>query len=168
MKGPLRYLVLGGVIGALSIAAAACGSSSNPQVQEFTLTGVELKGTTSAESLAPPSVNPEALSAGYRFKPVGFDGSNPSNWQVASYIWTPGVMTVSEGDSVELKTFIINGNDHRVRILDPNGRQLQTVDMNRGREYILSFKADEVGVYKIVCDTHAPTMTANVIVLPKV
>jgi len=39
--------------------------------------------------------------------------------------------------------------------------------LNRGREYQIRFTADKPGIYSLICDTHAPTMTANILVLPK-
>ena len=73
-----------------------------------------------------------------------------------------------EGDTVDLTTFIVNGDHHAVRLVAPDGIQVDdNIKMNRGREYKLSFKASQHGVYTIVCDTHGPTMTANILVRPK-
>ena len=35
--------------------------------------------------------------------------------------------------------------------------------INRGREYEVDFTADQTGHYKIVCMSHAPTMTADIL-----
>lgn len=37
----------------------------------------------------------------------------------------------------------------------------------RGREYQVSFVAEKVGTYQLRCFTHTPTMTANILVLPR-
>lgn len=150
---------------ALFLAVAACGNGSDSEVKEFHLTGVEWKGTTSADSLAPPEVDPTALSAGYRFKQIGFDSENPQNWQVASYVWTPGSMVVNQGDLVKLSAFIVNGDHHASRLIAPDGSVLQTLEMERGREYKLSFVATQPGTYRLLCDTHGPSMTANILSL---
>ena len=134
--------------------------------KHFYLTAFEVKGAT--DGIVPPSVNPEDLSDGYGFKPPGeYDSSNPNKWQVASYMWTPGAMTVLQGDTVELTTFVLNGDKHEVWVEAPDGSEVvQEFEMNRGREYEFSFTASQAGVYRLVCNTHEPTMTAYITVLP--
>ncbi len=183
-----RYLLFGGAAALVAMAAVACGTDVTPlesrvatvedrvaklvpppEVKQFFLTGVEWKGTTSADELAAPSVDPKTLSAGYGFKGLGIlDSSNPEKWQVATYSWTPGSMVVYEGDTVELTAFIVNGNHHHARLVAPDGTEIKAIDMNRGREYKLAFEASQAGIYRLVCDTHAPTMTANITVLPRI
>ncbi len=139
-----------------------------PEVKQFYVTGVEWKGTTSADALAPPSVDPTTLSRGYGFKGPGIlDLSSPEKWQVATYTWTPGSMVAYEGDTVELTAFIVNGDHHDTRLVAPDGTEIQAMEMNRGREYKLAFEASQAGRYQLVCDTHAPTMAANITVLPR-
>ena len=149
-----------------SAAESYAGSvDGTPGNKHFFLTGVEWKGTTSIDKLPPPSVDPTSLSNGYGFDAPGFDDSNSPNWRVAAYVFTPGTMIAAEGDTVDLTTFIVNGDHHEVRIMAPDGIQVgDTVEMNRGREYKLSFMASQRGVYKLICDTHSPTMSANILV----
>ena len=138
-----------------------------PGVRDYYLTGVEWKGTTSADELQPPDVDPTTLSQGYRYKAPGFDQGKPQNWQVASYGWTPGSVIAYQGDTVRLTAFIVNGNDHFARLVAPDGTLIgEPIKMNRGREYKLEFAAAQTGVYKLVCDTHGPSMIANILVLP--
>ena len=136
---------------------------------EFFVTGVEWKGTTSANDLDAPSIDPATLSDGYGYKGPGvLDSDNPDNWQVASYVWTPGSMVAYEGDTVALNFFIINGNTHSTWVEGPDGAEVvQELEMNRGREYSLSFAATKAGVYRLICNEHEPTMTANILVLPR-
>lgn len=136
----------------------------------FYLTGVEWKGTTSAAKLAPPSTNPTELSDGYGFKGPGvLDPANPDKWQVASYVWTPGSMIAYQGDQIDLTLFIINGDKHSTWIEAPDGAEVVVErEMNRGREYNLTFTASQAGVYRLVCNEHEPTMTAYILVLPRV
>jgi len=141
--------------------------ASEPTTKEFYLTGVEWKGTTSADQLDPPSIDPKTLSKGYGFKGPGFDANKPENWQVATYVWTPGAMVVNQGDTVDLTAFVVNGNNHQSKLIAPDGTVVgEVLEMNRGREYDFSFKAEQSGVYLLVCETHAPTMTATITVLP--
>ncbi|MEE9201856.1 MAG: hypothetical protein V3U31_01515 [Dehalococcoidia bacterium] len=132
------------------------------------MTGVEWKGTTSADKLDPPSLDPSTLSDGYGFNPTGFDSGNPRNWRVATYVWTPGSMTVYQGDKVSMTFFIINGNKHSTWVESPGGAEVMTeTEMNRGREYNLSFTASEAGVYRLICNEHEPTMTAYILAIPR-
>lgn len=141
-------------------------SSPDTAARHFFLTAFEVKGAT--DGIVPPSVNPKDISDGYGFTPPGeYDSSNANKWQVASYMWTPGAMTVLQGDSVELTTFVLNGDKHEVWVEAPDGSEVvQEFEMNRGREYEFSFTATQAGVYRLVCNTHEPTMTATITVLP--
>ncbi len=168
----MRTKVVGLLLGAtvMSLLAAACSADTVAGAtgqREITVTGVELKGTTSTKSLVAPSVDPTTLSAGYRYKAPGFDEEKPANWQVATYIWTPGSMVVHEGDEVTLSVFIVNGDHHVTRLVAPDGSQIgATDDYQRGRETKVTFSADQVGTYRFICDTHAPTMSADILVFP--
>ncbi len=136
--------------------------------RHYFVTGVEWKGTTSADSLDPPTLDPKSLSDGYGFNPTGFDSGNPRNWRVASYVWTPASMIAYQGDQVSLTIFILNGNVHETWVADPDGDPVVTdVVMNRGREYKISFTASKVGTYELICNEHKPTMTGYIQVLPR-
>ena len=141
--------------------------SIGPVDRLIEVTGLEIKGTTNTEDLAVPEVDPETLSAGFGYDAPGFDEDNPTNWRVASYIWGPGNMTAFQGDSIDLHTFILNGNSHNVWVEAPDGSKVvEDIEMNRGRDYNLKFDATQAGVYKLICSTHATTMTADIVVLP--
>lgn len=133
------------------------------------VTALEVKGGTTAEKLAPPSVNPKDLSKGYEFKPPGeADKSNPQRWEVSSYRFDPGFVTVRQGDTVNLTVFVVNGDEHEVRITDPDGREVVPKTIwNRGREYRVSFVAKKAGSYHLACSNHAPTMAVTFSVLPQ-
>ena len=182
---PLMLMIAGGAL--LGIAAGCTSGASeedldalraevqaldgapsiDPVDRLIEVTGFEIKGTTNTEDLAVPEVDPSTLSAGYGYKAPGFDEDNPSDWRVETYIWGPGNMTAFQGDTIDLHTFILNGNSHTVRVEGPDGSTVvQDVEMNRGRTYNLKFDATQAGVYKLICLTHAPTMTADIVVLP--
>lgn len=132
------------------------------------MTAIELKGATTADKLAPPPVNPKDLSKGYDFKPPGqADKSDLKKWEVSSYRFAPGFITVRQGDTVNLIAFVVNGDEHEVAVHDPGGSEVVArTKWNRGREHKLSFIARKVGVYHLTCSTHAPTMAATILVLP--
>lgn len=156
-----------GAAGAAGADGADGGFAASAGAKHFYVTGVEWKGTTSSDKLAPPSVDPSGLSDGYGFNPEGFDSGNALNWRVASYVWTPGSMVAYEGDKIDLTFFIINGNEHTTWVEAPDGSDATgEVEMNRGREYEMSFTATEAGTYRLICNNHEPSMTAYIQVLP--
>ncbi len=166
MKAHLGRWVLS--LAAVSLFVIGCSASSDADVREIFVTGVELKGTTSTESLSVPDVDPTTLSLGYRYKAPGFDEANPANWQVATYVWTPGTITAFEGDEITLTVFIVNGDHHSTRLIAPDGTQVgATDDYQRGRETKVQFTATQAGTYQFLCDTHAPTMSADILILPR-
>lgn len=136
---------------------------------EFVITGVELKGSTSTKDLAAPSADPAKLSDGYRYKKPGdADKSDASRWEVSTYVWEPGAMTVLQGDKVALRVFIVNGDKHTTWIEGPDGKEaVKEQVQNRGREYVMTFTASQVGNYRLTCNEHDPTMRAVITALPR-
>ena len=154
---------------AAEVEAALAALLPPPTKHLIEVTAFEVKGSTSANDLAPPDVDPSTLSAGFGYKAPGdYDPDNPDKWQVASYMWNPGQMVAYQGDTLRLHVFVLNGNTHETWIEDPDGNIVgDVVVMNRGREYDLSASLEKAGVYKLICSTHAPTMTAEIVVLPR-
>ena len=76
-------------------------------------------------------------------------------------------MTVSQADTLDLNFIVLHGNEHEVWIEGPDGETvLDEMEMNRGREYQISVRFTKPGVYRLICNTHEPTMTATILVLP--
>lgn len=150
------------------LASHGLAQSGRPATHTIFMTALEVKGGTTTDKLAPPSVNPKDLSKGYEFKQPGeADKSNPRRWEVSSYRFDPGFVTVRQGDTVKLIVFVVNGDEHEVRVTDPDGREAVLMKKwNRGREYRVSFVAKKTGAYQLACSTHAPTMAATFLVLP--
>src|SRR3989338_10450114 len=145
------------------------GQTAGATTHTIFMAAIEIKGGTSAEKLAPPSVNPKDLSKGYDFKAPGeADKSDPKRWEVSSYMFSPSSVTVRQGDTVKLTAFVVNGDEHHVKVNDPDGREvIAETKRNRGREYQLSFVAKKLGTYHLTCSDHAPTMAATILVLPR-
>lgn len=164
-----RSLRAAALLGLFLWVAEGLGQSVAPTAHTIFMSAVELKGATTADALAPPTVNPKELSKGYEFKPPGVaDKSDRKKWEVSSYRFAPGFVTVRQGDTVNLTVFIINGDEHEVGITDPDGREVASkAKWNRGREYKVSFVAKKVGSYHLTCSTHAPTMAVTFFVLPR-
>ncbi len=174
MAGRSRVLIAGGVVAlvaALAVAvsvAAGGGDAAKPKKIEFNIMQVEFKGGTSTDKLAPPARDPGKLSDGYELKGPGVaDPADPKRWEVSSYGYSPASMTACKGDTVALRFFIVNGDKHKDWVEAPNGQEVvkETVH-ERGREYVVNFRASQVGNYRLICNIHEPTMKANIRILP--
>ena len=75
----------------------------------------------------------------------------------------PGQIIVNEGDEVTLEFVGINGASHPTTIKGFG----KAFVLKRGTVTRVSFVADKVGVFPIECSTHRPSMTAEIIVLPR-
>jgi plastocyanin len=164
-------LILGSLLLAI-VVMSACGGNTGavglePNEVVFDVNIIEIKGST--DGIEAPSVDPASLSSGYKFSPPGeFDADNPAKWQVSSYMYSPAAFVVGEGDSVTLRTFVLNGDNHVTWLEAPDGSRVSGTDvtMNRGRQYEVSFTADQPGYYTWKCADHNPTMSAQILVLP--
>lgn len=167
-----KYVFSSVVLLVAGVLLAACGSGQTgavgltPGSVTFDVSVIEIKGAT--DGILAPDVNPRDLSDGYRFKPPGeYDADNPDKWQVSTYMFSPAAMTVAQGDRVTLRTFVINGDEHTVWLEAPDGSTVVSeITMNRGREYMVEFVADQAGYYTLHCDEHDPTMSATILTLP--
>jgi len=160
----LRRSVVLMVICALTLAA--CGTTgAAPGDVTFDVELIEVKGAT--DGIPPPETNPKSLSSGYGFKAPGeYDADNPNKWQVATYMFSPGALSVVQGDEVTLRFFGINGDHHAMRLVGPDGSTVvSSFDMSRGQEKLVTFTVDQLGHYKLICSTHSPTMTADILSL---
>ncbi len=166
--GKVKAMVVG-VVGLALLAACTPTAAVRPGERVFNVNAVEIKGSTTTDKLAVPEKNPEDISKGFAYQGPGvFDKAQPTAWQVSSYMFEPGAMTVFQGDRVKLVMFVVNGNKHRDRIEDPDGKIIvPEQERGRGRLYEISFMADKVGVYRLLCEEHKPTMTAALTVVPR-
>jgi plastocyanin len=166
-KWILLYTLLLGAL--ILLTGKGRGQTDTPTTHTIFVTGMEVKGSTSADKLAPPLVDPKDLSKGYGFKAPGeADKADPKKWEVSSYVFTPGFVTVGQGDTVKLTTFMVNGDEHEVWVAAPDGKRVvAATKWNRGREYTVQFVAEKAGAYQLVCSEHAPSMIATFLVLPR-
>ena len=158
-----HIFVLTVIVGLLLAACGGSNSGAEPGDVTFDVELIEIKGGT--DGIPAPDVDPTSLSQGYRFTPPGeFDADNPAKWQVSTYMFSPASMSVIADDSVTLRFFGVNGDDHDVRVEAPDGSNaVDTFIVQRGREVQVSFDADQQGHYKIFCGIHGPTMTADIL-----
>lgn len=153
----------------LLLTGRGLGQTDTPATHTIFMTGMEVKGSTTADKLQPPPVNPKDISKGYGFKGPGeADKADPKKWEVSSYIFSPSFVIARQGDTVRLTTFMVNGDEHEVWIAAPDGqRAVAATKWNRGREYTVQFVAEKTGNYQLVCSEHAPSMIATFLVLPR-
>ncbi len=163
LLGFMTLLLLGSAPLATPRAEPAAGTYT------IFMTVAEVKGGTTTDKLDPPPIDPADLSKGYGYRgPADLHGKTPQRWEVSSYLFVPGYATVRQGDTVTLNVFVVNGDEHEVRLMAPDGRSVAgKTTMQRGREYRLTFTAGQPGPYQLVCSTHAPTMAATILVLPR-
>ena len=145
--------------GLAALLAASCGSASAPAATKRTIymTALEYKGSTEvAKEPFPTTKLPEG--GGY-IRKAPADGK----WETSTYRWEPGTIVVYQGDQVELQIFGTNGAVHPGRI---EGYE-KTFAVKRGDLTTVTFTADKAGVFRILCDTHAPSMTGTLVVLAR-
>ena len=155
-RTPLLALVALAVIG-LSACTGTAAARLQPGERTVYLTAIEPKGSTTVDKEPFPEASLPP-GGGYGLKPPDDTGT----WQVETYLWLPGEITVVEGDKVTLQVLGVNGSIHPSRI---EGYDV-TFEAKRGQVTTVTFTADKAGVFKIICDAHQPTMTGTLIVLP--
>ncbi len=144
------------------------GSQSATTAHTIFVAAIEATGATTADKLDPPEVDPTNLSKGYGFKPPGTDPRAPRRWEVSSFLFTPGFVAVHRGDHVTLTVFVVNGDEHEVRIVAPDGKTvIAPALLKRGQEYRVTFVAEHAGTYHLSCARHAPTMTTAILSLSR-
>lgn len=113
--------------------------------------------------------DPTQLSKGYGFKGPGHADTNaPNKREVSSYMCNLGAVSVRQGDEIVLNVFVVNGDEHETWIAAPDGSLATPKAVwNRGREYRVRFRAEQIGSYQLLCSSHAPTMAMSFVVLPK-
>ena len=158
-------LLLATIIG-FAVLALACGDGETaaqarsiaPTTRTIYMEAVEPKGSTSLEKEPFPT---EALpeGGGYALKEPDEEGK----WVVETYTWAPDQIVVFEGDTVNLEIIGINGARHEASIEG----HVDSFVVERGKLTSLSFVAGQPGIYKLICTTHPPAMTGELIILPR-
>jgi plastocyanin len=125
----------------------------------FTILAVEPKGGTTVDK-EPFPTGPLPLGGGYV---IAQPDEKTRRWEVSAYIWQPSQIIVNEGDEVTLEFVGINGAAHPTTIAAFG----QTFTVRRGQAHRVTFTANKVGIFGIMCDTHKPSMSGELIVMPK-
>ena len=137
---------------------AAAGAVAPPQERTIYMAAIEPKGGTTVDKEPFPAQSLPS-GAGYGLKAPDETG----RWQVETYRFDPGTVVVNEGDIVTLEIVGINGKEHPITL---EGYGLSTV-LKRGEVQRLTFLADKPGIFRVMCDTHKPSMEAALVVLKR-
>ncbi len=158
----LTFLPLAAAAGLL-LVFAACGDDEDsslpePMTRTIYMEAIEPKGSATVDKEAFPDASlPEG--GGYGLKEPDASGK----WEVETYTWSPEQFVVNQGDTVNLEIVGINGASHDATI----ERYADSFVVERGRLTSLSFVAESAGVFKIICNTHKPAMTGELVVLAR-
>lgn len=153
------------VLAGLAVLAVGCGGGKSAEAsipggaKTFFLTALEYKGSTEVSKEPFPSAT-LPVGGGYGLKAPSGD---PPKWEVNSYAWAPSTIVVAEGDEVTLKIIGINGAEHLAQLAN----HVEKFTVKRGEITTVTFTAGKPGVYALICATHAPNMTGELIVLPR-
>ncbi len=148
-------------VAAIGASVMACGddeASLDPRERTFYMEAIEPKGSASVDQEPFPAESlPEG--GGYALKEPNDEGK----WEVETYVWSAEQIIVTEGDTVNLEILGINGSKHDASIEG----YVDSFVVERGKLTKLSFVADDAGVFAIACRTHPPSMTGELVVLPR-
>ncbi|HXG13706.1 MAG TPA: cupredoxin domain-containing protein [Candidatus Nitrosotenuis sp.] len=136
---------------------AAQTTTITPTERTIYMNLVEPKGTTNVSKEPFPTV-PLPEGGGFELVPPNDAG----DWTVETYSFSPSLVVVNQGDTVNLKMLGLNGALHHVSIEN----YAEPFDVHRGELHEVSFVADKAGTFKIFCSIHQPAMTGYLMVIP--
>ena len=153
--GSIVAVLAGGILGGLTVWAYPAGAEK----RFITILAVEPKGGVTTDKEPFPGAR---LPSGGGYV-ISQPDEKTGRWEVSSYVWQPSQIIVREGDEVTLEFVGINGAAHPTTIAAFG----QAFTVKRGEAHRVTFKADKAGVFGILCSTHQPSMSGELIVLPR-
>ena len=147
---------------ALALVAAVLADlyvSAREHKRTFTVLAVEPPGTISSDK-GPFPAHATSMVAKAN---LGDRVSERTAASETSYVWYPRRLIVEEGDEVTIDFAGINGDEHQAAIAAFS----RTFTVKRGEMTRVTFVADKVGIFGYVCSTHQPSMSGELIVLPR-
>lgn len=165
-----RYLRVAAIAVVASVLLVLAFSAPAPagSARTIYMSALEYKGGTNVSGEAYPPTKLEGTKgllprgSGFGYGLKGPDSTG--RWQVESYRFEPGFAAARLDERVRLEIVGINGSMHSIRLVSPSGVVVETPVVTRGRMTIVTFRADEAGIWNLVCDTHPPAMTADILV----
>lgn len=79
-----------------------------------------------------------------------FKATTKGGEEIEAYRWDPGTVFVEKGEQIKLSIYGINGESHPFIIEGLNIKG----EVKKGEETIVTFDANEEGIYRIICLTH--------------
>jgi plastocyanin len=157
------------------VGGAGAGSSSVAKTKphgvpapfgavEFDISETLFTATTETKEAPVPKVDPSKISDGY-----ACDGCKPGakSFSIEQDVFMPAEIVVHQGDTVALRIFDVEGH-HVITLYDPTGTTVfSKFKTYAGNEYLKVFKANQLGYYRLDCETHDPTMRMQILVLRK-
>lgn len=70
--------------------------------------------------------------------------------EIEAYRWDPGTIVVRKGENIRLSIYGVNGASHPFIIEGLNIKG----EIKKGKETVVSFKAEKPGTYRLICTTH--------------
>jgi plastocyanin len=135
-------LVIGVLVGVLSLAAAGCG-------------GDEGGGSASATTAAPETTSaPETTAA------AGGGGENELKLTAQGTAWDTTSLDLTAGSSYKLEVTNQDSIEHNFTFTDGNANQ----DIEGGEDATITFTAPAAGSYEFVCKYHPAAMKGTITV----
>ncbi len=152
-----------GAIGAASVAVSDGDAKAAVKTRMIYLSAVEWKGSTNV-SKEPYPTAPLPAGGGYESFPPGHPevASEAGKWAVETYRFDSAVVAACKGERVVLKIFGVNAKEHVTTIPDFG----KNFTIRRGQMSTVVFRVPNTGIFPIVCITHKPSHTADLVVLP--
>ncbi len=162
-----RRLLLIAVLAVLVTVVAGVAQAPAGQARRtIYMSAVEYKGGADvADEVYPPA----AVEGTRKLAPLGggYELEEPDEtgrWEVESYRFEPGFAAATLGERVTLEIVGINGARHEIELVSPSGKTTSFV-VTRGRMTRVPFQAEELGIWHLVCLTHPPAMTSEILVI---
>jgi len=166
LHGKRWVVALAGLVLLVSIVASIAQAGGSETRRRIYMSAIEYKGGASTVDEAYPPAAVEGtrelapLGGGYGLKEPDATG----RWEVESYRFEPGFLVAKLGERITLEIVGINGALHDISLTSPSGASVDLV-VTRGRLTRVLFRANELGMWKLVCHTHPPAMTAEILVI---
>lgn len=126
------------------LATTSLGLSTSPQPPEY------VPVAHHAQSVVTPA-NIQGQTVTYQIVTNEIKAQQADGSKVEVYRFDPSVYVVRQGDQVNLKIHGLKGHNHPVLL---EGYNLHDV-VRRNQTVTLSFRADKVGTYRLICTAHA-------------
>ena len=156
--------------GSAAAAANSIAASNNPNQstnKEFWIKTVHLDGFANLKGIptgpdpAPPEKFPNSTipaGGGVKLTPPDKTGA----WKFRVFTFEPSQIVVNQGDKVTLHFADVQGAHYTIAV-DGVG----SFPISRGQIHTVSFTADKVGIINYSSPDHMPSVTGQIVVLPR-